>query len=374
MSALCWIRNDRPWKQYVARRVSEIRRLTTQQNWRHCPGPLNPADFPSRGLTGQKLWQATTWWDGPAFLQLPSDAWPDENITADHEDDVVCKELARHPSQPTHVLIVPSSTASQLEKVIDCSRFGNLNRLVRVTAYVYRFVNALRKAVSSCHTRRDLQLHPDELHEAETLWVRHVQFQMFPKELQYLEKKSWQDDQVGLVAPVYVKQFQIYLDDDRLMKCRGRINNAAITTTQENPILLPAKHYFVDLLIKNRHEKVKHNGVNDTLIALREKYWIVRGRQAVKRVVRSCVSLKVRLIYHPLARICQLVVYQLIRHSPMLGWTLLVHCMSRVRDPLERQWKTTLQTPRFIFVSLLVPALEHYTLSLPKGLMQRHFF
>ena len=47
MPALCWIRNERLWKQYVALRISEIRSLTLKQNWRHCPGPLNPTDMPS---------------------------------------------------------------------------------------------------------------------------------------------------------------------------------------------------------------------------------------------------------------------------------------------------------------------------------------
>ena len=28
MLALYWIRNDKPWRQYVANRVSEIRQLT----------------------------------------------------------------------------------------------------------------------------------------------------------------------------------------------------------------------------------------------------------------------------------------------------------------------------------------------------------
>ena len=56
--------------------------------------------------------------------------------------------------------------------------------------------------------------------------------------------------------------------------------------------MLPAKHRFVDLLIKNFHERVKHNGVNDTLVALRENYWIIRGRKAVKRIVRACVICK----------------------------------------------------------------------------------
>ena len=280
MPALCWIRNERPWKQYVARRVSEIRCLTSKQNWRHCPGPLNPADMPSRGLNGQKLLQSTSWWEGPAFLQ-PADSWPDDNTA---EDDIVCKELAKNPPQPTHALAVPSTAVPQLEEVIDCNRFGNFNRLIRVTAYVYRFVNSLRKRGASHHST--VQLCPDELCKAETYWVSHVQSQKFPKELQYLEKRG------GQAAPAYVKQFGTYLDDSHLIRCRGRINNANIAFTQKNPILLPAKHRFVDLLIKNFHERVKHNGVNDTLVALRENYWIICGRQAVKRIVRACVICK----------------------------------------------------------------------------------
>ena len=46
---------------------------------------------------------------------------------------------------------------------------------------------------------------------------------------------------------------------------------------------------YVTLLICHFHEQVKHNGVNDTLAALRERYWMLRGRQSVKSVLRSCV-------------------------------------------------------------------------------------
>ena len=40
------------------------------------------------------------------------------------------------------------------------------------------------------------------------------------------------------------------------------------------------------------HTRMKHGGVNDTLVALRERYWIVRGRQVVKTIVTSCVVCK----------------------------------------------------------------------------------
>jgi len=37
-TALCWIRNNRCWKQYIQGRVNEIRKLTEPESWRFCPG------------------------------------------------------------------------------------------------------------------------------------------------------------------------------------------------------------------------------------------------------------------------------------------------------------------------------------------------
>ena len=49
-AALFWIKHQRPWKQYISRQVSEICSCTSSVVWRHCPGVVNPADLPSRGL------------------------------------------------------------------------------------------------------------------------------------------------------------------------------------------------------------------------------------------------------------------------------------------------------------------------------------
>ena len=45
-------------------------------------------------------------------------------------------------------------------------------------------------------------------------------------------------------------------------------------------------------MILDCHEKVFHNKVNETLAQLRSKYWVVKGRQAVKEVVGMCVICK----------------------------------------------------------------------------------
>ena len=45
----------------------------------------------------------------------------------------------------------------------------------------------------------------------------------------------------------------------------------------------------MDLLIHHTHELVKHSAVSNTLTTLRKKFWILKGRQAVKRVLKRCV-------------------------------------------------------------------------------------
>jgi len=54
-------------------------------------------------------------------------------------------------------------------------------------------------------------------------------------------------------------------------------------------MLLPHHHHIVKLIIQRIHSLLMHSGVRDTLVQLWERYWILRGRQAVRSVVRSCV-------------------------------------------------------------------------------------
>ena len=43
-------------------------------------------------------------------------------------------------------------------------------------------------------------------------------------------------------------------------------------------------------MILATHPRVKNSSVNNTLTAIRERFWILRGRQAVKRILRHCVT------------------------------------------------------------------------------------
>ena len=61
-------------------------------------------------------------------------------------------------------------------------------------------------------------------------------------------------------------------------------------TTEEskNPVLLPSRHRYTELLIRERHDHVHHNGVRETLNAIQETHWVLKGTEAVKRVIAKC--------------------------------------------------------------------------------------
>ena len=57
---------------------------------------------------------------------------------------------------------------------------------------------------------------------------------------------------------------------------------------------MPNKHPVTDLIIRQYHVVCRHAGVERTLGELRQRFWIVKGRVAVKRVLRSCMECKKR--------------------------------------------------------------------------------
>ncbi|XP_057292542.1 uncharacterized protein LOC130621250 [Hydractinia symbiolongicarpus] len=69
IDVLCWVRNNNSSKQFVKNRVTKIRDLTPPAMWRFCPGKLNPADLPSRGVNkaNKNNW-FQTWTIGPSFI------------------------------------------------------------------------------------------------------------------------------------------------------------------------------------------------------------------------------------------------------------------------------------------------------------------
>ena len=86
-----------------------------------------------------------------------------------------------------------------------------------------------------------------------------------------------------------VTQFGLFIDDLGQLRCQGRKNNLLVSCASKNSILLLSSHPWVPLLVSQVHQDIKHSGTVDTLSMIQEKYWILKGRQVVKKILRGCV-------------------------------------------------------------------------------------
>ena len=276
LTVLCWVRNNKQWKQYVKNRVEEIRNLTGAECWRFCPGSENPADLPSRSCGGRELVHNQLWWGGPEFLKGAPELWPDIPTKYDLAD--AHKEEVRNPPEMVYSLPTLTSTLGplNLEAIIDIERYSSKLKLLRVTALVLRFVTKLQSRDQEDDGRGPTAT---ELKEAEDRWVKSIQRNMFQEEYRKLLSGS---------TVIYKGQLILFLNNDHFICCKGCLNQSDLPTSMKNPLLIPTKHRFTELLVKERHNAVHHNGTPETLAAVRERYWIVKGRVMVKRVIRRC--------------------------------------------------------------------------------------
>ena len=81
--------------------------------------------------------------------------------------------------------------------------------------------------------------------------------------------------------------------NDEYLKLDGRIHRSNLPDEIKHPIILPYDHYAVKLLVLDYHVKQLHAGVNHTLVTVRNKFWIIKGRRLIKEVINSCMVCKI---------------------------------------------------------------------------------
>ena len=79
-------------------------------------------------------------------------------------------------------------------------------------------------------------------------------------------------------------------DEEGLLRADGRLRFAReLPYDTRHSILLPKDHPVTKLIIVDAHKKRGHGtGVEHLLTELRSKYWVIKGRRAVRNVVETC--------------------------------------------------------------------------------------
>ena len=153
-----------------------------------------------------------------------------------------------------------AQNGASLSNIIEIANYSNLGHLLRVTAYVPQFVQLLR--------RWDVETVTQEMGKAEIEWVKVAQREL-------VKERNF---------PMWKQQFQLFVDGDGVWRCGGRLAN----TSAPYSTRFPARtHYFTNLIVRQAHESILHNGVKETLTEIRSKYWVIR-RSLIKRLLFEC--------------------------------------------------------------------------------------
>ena len=70
------------------------------------------------------------------------------------------------------------------------------------------------------------------------------------------------------------------------------MSNSCLSQAARHPILLDKNHHLTRLIVVDAHLRVMHDGVKEALTELRSEYWLMKGRQYVRKVIHRCVVCK----------------------------------------------------------------------------------
>ena len=248
--------------------MGEIQRTTDPTQWRHVPGKINPADLPTRGVSAKDLIESKFWKEGPEFLKVDQSTWPEKVPTTVAAEFEHCEGKRASKTYLTH----NHNEDTTSEVFMDPTKYSSLQRLVRVTAWILRFARNCKLSKE----RRVLSatLASEDITEAKTVWLRRTQAESFPDG----EKQQ------------SLAQLNPKRDKDGLLRLNGRLRYAnELPYDVKHPIILPKDHPVTRLVIAYEHSRLGHGtGTEHLLAELRTRFWIVKGRRAVRNVVEAC--------------------------------------------------------------------------------------
>ena len=167
------------------------------------------------------------------------------------------KEIVKNPATITHVLVSGEQVRQTgLHQIIDANRYSSLTKLLRITAYVLRFARRSKE-------KRGPELNAEEIRSAEELWSKSIQNELFPEKVCHMMSTR------KTPAPILVRQFDLYIDESGIVRCKGRIQNSLLNQEAKTPMLLPSKHHVVDLIVGDSYQRMLHSGLNTTLTSVR---------------------------------------------------------------------------------------------------------
>nr|CAD7257904.1 unnamed protein product [Timema shepardi] len=211
-----------------------------------------------KGLFPSELLYHSLWWSGPTWLSKTEEFWPILQQPGSVTEEV--KEMTLNVTVdaneiPTHWM----------------NRFSRLSTLKRATTLILRWLDKIRSKVQNTG-----DLTAKELSAAMLRLVKLVQRQEFSEEIARLDAKKPCHKEIGWLNP--------FMDNEGFLRVGGWLFHTKLSFVQRH-LLMARNHHLTNLIIDESHQKNQHPGPQNFHYMLRKQFWIMAGRNAVRRRV-----------------------------------------------------------------------------------------
>ena len=284
------IRADGNQSVFVKNRVKEIR--TLEEEWKgklkimHVATSENVADDATRGVVKEAI-QDHRWLQGPVWLREERKFWKGVRT----EDEV------RKTFKPTvildpQVLVVrKASEEKEREIIVESERFSSFTKLYKTVAYVLRF---LKMRIYDRLRSQDLkESYASKLHHNVHKFRKNGVISSFEKlTAMNIAIQHAQRSMLERMSPMQKEKMRIWKDKEGVARVTTRLGKSNLPASTISPILLDGRNDISRVIIRMKHKKCGHGGVNQTLAEVKKTYWITHGRRSVQKVINECIKCK----------------------------------------------------------------------------------
>ena len=201
-------------------------------------------------------------WAG--WLKRPESEWPEQEnlVFASDEENIPASVFATQNEEK--------------KNVIQWERFSNFNRLVNAVAYVPQAM--------SKHKPATFIVSVEEREKAKATIFKLLQQEQYSEEMKSLRAEK------EIPKSSKILQFSPFLDEEGLIRDKGRIGKSQLDFDAKHPILLHWKHHAVELFLRNEHKNNQHEGTEHVRNIAQQKMWILVIRKALRSIRNKCVT------------------------------------------------------------------------------------
>lgn len=123
----------------------------------------------------------------------------------------------------------------------------------------------------------------EDFRQAELTVLRRAQSDSFPLEVELLKagKPARSDSRLLKLSPEWDTR-------NELIRVGGCLRRCDLSSDILHPIVLDPAHHLTKLLIKAYDQQLYHPGAERVFAEMRRRFWVLRGRQAVRKFQHQC--------------------------------------------------------------------------------------